>query len=75
MVELVGRGSVINRDTTTSLNIRVDFDGRWGEDSEAQPACTQGLDPAPAHAPSTAHAPATVHKTIHCQPTIRKVLP
>ena len=56
-------------------NIRVDFDGRCKEDSEALPACTTGLDPAPAHAPATAHAPASVHNTIHCQQTQGNALP
>ena len=67
VVKLVKRGSVINRDTTPSSNIRVDFDGRGGEGA--------GLDPAPAHGPATAHATATVHNTIHCQPTQGKALP
>ena len=75
MVELVGRGYVINRATTSSSNIRVDFDGRCGEGSEALPFCTTGLDYAPAHAPASAHAPPTVHNTIHCQTIERKALP
>ena len=45
-----------------------------GEGSEALPACTTGLDPAPAHAPTSPHAPATVHNTIHCQPTQGKAI-
>ena len=58
----------------SSSNIRVDFDGRCGEGCEALPACTTGLDHAPAHAPATVLAPATVHNTIHCQPTQEKAL-
>ena len=47
MVELVRGGSVINRATPTSLYIRVDFEGRCGEASEALQACNTGLAPTP----------------------------
>ena len=60
MMELVGRGSVTNRATTSSSNIRVDFIGRCREGSEALPVCSTDLGPAPAYAPASAHAPATV---------------
>ena len=60
-MELIGRGHVINRATTSSSNIRVDFYGRCGEGCDALPAGTICLDPAPAHAPATDHSPAPVH--------------
>ena len=75
MVKLFGGGSVINWATPSISYIRVDFDGRCGEASEALPASNTGLAPAPPHTPATAPAPAPVPYTIHCQQTQGKALP
>ena len=63
---LFGGGSVINWATPFSSYIRVDFDGRCGEASEALPACKTGLSPAFSHMPATAPAPDHVPYTIKC---------
>ena len=75
MVGLFPGGSVINWATMSSSYIRVDFDGRCGESSEALPACNIGLAPAPTHTPASTPTPAPVPYTIHCHITQGEALP
>ena len=75
VVELFGGKACYQPGYPSISYIRVDFDGRCWEDSEARSACKTGLAPAPPHTPATAPAPAPVLYTIHCQQTQGEALP